>query len=236
MKQETKNSIKAIKDCVEKWYLLNEPFSLHYYTDKKRKRQFVEIRQISHKLARDILTVSFSKIGEIIGQKDHATVMHSCKTVKNLYQTNLAFRNKFNVINRYVRDNVELKRKIYLSGSITKDLQEFGWKYVYDKFQKIEDLYDIRNNIVYNPTKFFTDEEINTFTQLQFMNKCIEILVNCTHIHMLQDYKQSYNANIELLIAEKLGLTIIYENEIYQTNSPDYNFTISSEVIQTGNE
>ena len=35
--------------------------------------------------------LSLSEIGEIVGGKDHATVLHSNKTVKNLMDTNSIF-------------------------------------------------------------------------------------------------------------------------------------------------
>ena len=31
-------------------------------------------------------------IGKIVGKKDHATVLHACKTIKDQIETNKAFR------------------------------------------------------------------------------------------------------------------------------------------------
>ena len=35
---------------------------------------------------------SLSMIGKIVGKKDHATVLHACKTVKDQMETNKDFR------------------------------------------------------------------------------------------------------------------------------------------------
>lgn len=51
---------------------------------KSRKREFVTARQISMKLAKKYTPYSLSKIGNEIGNKDHATVLHACKTIDDL--------------------------------------------------------------------------------------------------------------------------------------------------------
>ena len=35
---------------------------------------------------------SFSHIGKIVGKKDHATVLHACKTIKDQIETSKSFR------------------------------------------------------------------------------------------------------------------------------------------------
>ncbi len=49
---------------------------------KSRKREVVLARQISMYLAKNLTDLSTSKIGKFIGNKDHATVIHACKTIK----------------------------------------------------------------------------------------------------------------------------------------------------------
>lgn len=51
---------------------------------KIRKREVVQARQICHYLAYRLKLGSNQKIGEKIGFVDHATVIHSRKTVRNL--------------------------------------------------------------------------------------------------------------------------------------------------------
>lgn len=53
-----------------------------------RKREIVSKRQVAHYLAKIHTAESLSNIGKAIGNKDHATVLNSSKTVNNLIDTN----------------------------------------------------------------------------------------------------------------------------------------------------
>lgn len=59
---------------------------------KSRKREVVQARQIAMYLAKQNTELSTSKIGTLIGNKDHATVLHACKTVKELKEVDKTFR------------------------------------------------------------------------------------------------------------------------------------------------
>ena len=65
----------------------------HYKLDesilhtKTRKREVVQIRQMAMFLAKKHTDVSASKIGHLIGNRDHATVLHACKIMKDLAVT-----------------------------------------------------------------------------------------------------------------------------------------------------
>ncbi|NDV59277.1 chromosomal replication initiator protein DnaA [Bacteroides sp. 519] len=50
---------------------------------KSRKRDVVQVRQIAMYLAKKHTDSSSSKIGQLIGGKDHATVLHACRIVKD---------------------------------------------------------------------------------------------------------------------------------------------------------
>jgi len=55
---------------------------------KTRKKQVVLRRHIAHYIARDLnKDASFEQIGRSISGKNHATVMHSCKTCKRWMET-----------------------------------------------------------------------------------------------------------------------------------------------------
>ncbi|MDR0989363.1 MAG: chromosomal replication initiator protein DnaA [Prevotellaceae bacterium] len=56
-----------------------------------RKRDVVQARQIAMYLAKSNTDCSTSKIGSLIGNKDHATVLHACKTVKELREVDKGF-------------------------------------------------------------------------------------------------------------------------------------------------
>ncbi|MDR3268295.1 MAG: chromosomal replication initiator protein DnaA [Tannerella sp.] len=63
-----------------------------------RKREIVLARQITMYLAKKYTESSFSHIGKIVGGKDHATVLHACKTVKDQIEINKTFRSTVEVI------------------------------------------------------------------------------------------------------------------------------------------
>jgi chromosomal replication initiator protein len=65
---------------------------------RSRKREVVLVRQISMYLAKKYLDMSTSKIGLYIGKRDHATVLHACKTIENLAETDKQFRTELNEI------------------------------------------------------------------------------------------------------------------------------------------
>tara|TARA_R110001592_G_scaffold130586_2_gene343853 strand:- start:1374 stop:2807 length:1434 start_codon:yes stop_codon:yes gene_type:complete len=71
---------------------------------KTRKREVVQARQIAMYFSKQMTKSSLATIGMHCGGKDHATVLHACKTVNNLMDTDKRFRG-------YIED---LKKKISL--------------------------------------------------------------------------------------------------------------------------
>lgn len=69
-------------------------FSLQLDTllSKSRKREIVQARQIAMYLAKFHTRESLQNIGRKIGDRDHATVLHACKTVSNLMDTDKSFK------------------------------------------------------------------------------------------------------------------------------------------------
>ena len=61
-------------------------------TSKSRKREIVQARQIAMYLAKYHTRESLQNIGRKIGDRDHATVLHACKTVSNLMDTDKSFK------------------------------------------------------------------------------------------------------------------------------------------------
>jgi chromosomal replication initiator protein len=59
---------------------------------KTRKREVVQARQIAMYFSKSLTKFSLASIGAQIGSKDHATVLHACKTVNNLKDTDKNFR------------------------------------------------------------------------------------------------------------------------------------------------
>jgi chromosomal replication initiator protein len=72
---------------------------------KTRKREVVQARQIAMYFAKNLTKSSLSAIGIHCGGKDHATVLHACRTVNNLMETD----------KKYKASVTELQKKISLS-------------------------------------------------------------------------------------------------------------------------
>jgi chromosomal replication initiator protein len=73
---------------------------------KTRKRQVVQARQIAMYFAKSMTKSSLSNIGAHCGGKDHATVLHACRTVNNLIETDKKFKASVQ----------ELQKKITVTG------------------------------------------------------------------------------------------------------------------------
>ena len=70
---------------------------------KTRKREIVQVRQIAMFLAKKHTDNSASKIGQLIGKRDHATVLHACKTVKDLIEVDKAFKTEIEEIETSIK-------------------------------------------------------------------------------------------------------------------------------------
>lgn len=70
---------------------------------KSRKREVVQARQIAMYLAKNNTELSAAKIGTLIGDKNHATVLHACKTIKELREVDKSFRAEVDEIQSALR-------------------------------------------------------------------------------------------------------------------------------------
>lgn len=70
---------------------------------KTRKREIVQARQIAMYFSKTLTKASLSSIGSQIGKKDHATVLHACKTVNNLIDTDRGFKTQIDEIDRKLK-------------------------------------------------------------------------------------------------------------------------------------
>ena len=89
-----KLTFERIERIVCNYYKIN-PKSLGL---KTRKREVVITRQLCHFFSMENKLGSLKTVGLRFGQKDHATVLHSCKTIDNLRETDKSFRKKFEEI------------------------------------------------------------------------------------------------------------------------------------------
>ncbi|MDD4921528.1 MAG: chromosomal replication initiator protein DnaA [Bacteroidales bacterium] len=86
--QERQISVELIEEEVCKYFDL-EPSLIH---TKSKKQEISQARQIAMYLSRKYTDKSYSNIGEMIGKRDHATVLHACKTVGNWIETDKKFK------------------------------------------------------------------------------------------------------------------------------------------------
>lgn len=70
-------TVETIRDAVCRYFDL----SVDSISTKSRKREVVQARQIAMYISKQHTKNSLSSIGAVIGKRDHATVLHACKTV-----------------------------------------------------------------------------------------------------------------------------------------------------------
>ena len=81
-------SIEYIQKVVSDYFQMD----IQTLQSKTRKRHIVQARQIAMYFAKKFTKASLASIGSQIGRRDHATVLHACKTVDNLSFTDKQFR------------------------------------------------------------------------------------------------------------------------------------------------
>ncbi len=81
-------TIDYIQQAVCKYFSL----PIEKLKSKSRKRETVQARQLAMYFSKLYTKSSLATIGNKCGNKDHATVLHACKTVKNLIDTDKRFK------------------------------------------------------------------------------------------------------------------------------------------------
>ena len=72
------------------------------FNSSERTREIAQARQIAMYLAKQHTKAPLTTIGAAIGGRNHATVLHSCKAVSNLLETDKAFRRQVEEIEKRV--------------------------------------------------------------------------------------------------------------------------------------
>lgn len=103
-----KNTTKEISiDYIQKVVCDYFDMPLDQLKSKTRKREIVQARQLAMYFSKQLTKNSLSSIGAQCGNKDHATVLHACRTVNNLTETDKRFKT-------YVED---LRKKLTIHAS-----------------------------------------------------------------------------------------------------------------------
>ena len=87
----------TIDDILEKVCQHYNVAQQHVFS-KSRKRDYVQVRQVSMYLAQKYTKMPASRIGQLIGNRDHSTVIHSCNTVEQRLKVDKVFSAELNSI------------------------------------------------------------------------------------------------------------------------------------------
>ncbi|MEI6852827.1 MAG: chromosomal replication initiator protein DnaA [Bacteroidota bacterium] len=88
-----KNNSREISiDYIQKVVCDYFDINIDMLNSKTRKREIVQARQLSMFFAKRMTKASLASIGLHCGNKDHATVLHACRTVNNLIETDKQFK------------------------------------------------------------------------------------------------------------------------------------------------
>lgn len=88
-----KNTTREISiDYIQKVVCDYFDMPIELLKSKTRKREIVQARQLAMYFSKQLTKNSLASIGAQCGNKDHATVLHACRTVNNLSETDKRFR------------------------------------------------------------------------------------------------------------------------------------------------
>ncbi|MFT6845475.1 MAG: chromosomal replication initiator protein [Flavobacteriales bacterium] len=88
-----KNTAREVSiDYIQKVVCDYFDLSIELMKSKTRKREVVQARQIAMFFSKKLTKSSLANIGAHCGGKDHATVLHACRTVNNLQDTDKQFK------------------------------------------------------------------------------------------------------------------------------------------------
>ncbi len=73
---------------------------------KSRKRELVQVRQVSMYLAQKYTKMPAGRIGQLIGNRDHSTVIHSCNAVEQRLKVDITFSDEI----RSIENSFKLKK------------------------------------------------------------------------------------------------------------------------------
>jgi len=73
---------------------------------KSRKRDYVQVRQVSMYLAQKYTKMPAGRIGQLIGKRDHSTVIHSCNTIEKRLKIDSTFSDEI----RSIENSFKLKK------------------------------------------------------------------------------------------------------------------------------
>ncbi len=89
-------SIEFIQKVVSEYFVI----PIEKINTKKRERDIVQPRQICMYFAKKLTKLPLNAIGAACGGKYHATVLHACRTISNLYETDKKMKQDIDAIEK----------------------------------------------------------------------------------------------------------------------------------------
>lgn len=139
---------KMYKELLEIAKVVSEYYEIEIelFLSGRSFRIIVEPRQISQYLARKFTKYSLNIVGDQLGRKDHATVLHSCKTVKNQIETNKNFKEDIDKIEKILKERLKSLNKKKIQN--TKVLSD---KEIHEaRKNMISNISDVHSRILFN--------------------------------------------------------------------------------------
>lgn len=87
-------TVQKIQDIVSDFYHVKKEL----IQSASRKREIVQARQVTMYFIKKHTELSLSQIGAQVGNRNHATVLHACNTVKDFYEVDKGFRSDIDEI------------------------------------------------------------------------------------------------------------------------------------------
>lgn len=91
-------SINRITEIVCQYYEIDEKD----FNSTKRTREVAQARQVAMYLAKQHTKLPLAAIGSAIGGRNHATVLHSCKSVTNLMETDKLLKSQIEELDKLI--------------------------------------------------------------------------------------------------------------------------------------
>ena len=92
-------SVENIQKVVADFYKIKVA-DMH---SKKRTRNIARPRQVAMALAKELTQMSLPAIGEAFGGRDHTTVLHACRTVADLRESDMQIKHDFQVLMQMIK-------------------------------------------------------------------------------------------------------------------------------------
>lgn len=94
-------TVQKIQDTVSEYFNVKKEL----IQSASRKREIVQARQVTMYFIKKHTELSLAQIGVQVGNRNHATVLHACNTVKNYSDVDKSFRSDLDEIDRLLTSN-----------------------------------------------------------------------------------------------------------------------------------